>query len=379
MLRQGSEKCAGLYRKTSDYLTSIFRSFSGSTNDGRVPNSLSSSTQSSCAASESSSKVSTDISFYKRQHKNFDNLVDTSDFSTESESDLRSSSRAPSRADSICSCFSCSHSVDVSFIRQPRPSVIITDYQVRDFYEVLDVLGEGSFSTVYLAESKLERGGFAAIKVVQKADLIKTKQIPVVYNGYEDDQIPEDWQEYQEEVEDLTWLVDREIRVMHEFDHPHIIHLEEVFEDKEVACFVMELAKGGEVFDRLVERVSFKELEAADLTVQLLCAVQHIHDQGVVHRDLKLENLLYYDDSEDSKIMVADFGLSDWEDNLEAGSSVVALQATWHRKSLPEKRVQLRWRLGSRSDCVHSAGRIPSVFTREGRTRHGRNRAEENS
>ncbi len=39
---------------------------------------------------------------------------------------------------------------------------------------------------------------------------------------------------------------------------------------------------------------------------------------GIVHRDLKLENLLYYDDATDSKILVGDFGLSEWEDRLAA-------------------------------------------------------------
>ena len=51
---------------------------------------------------------------------------------------------------------------------------------MRDFYDVLDVLGEGSFSTVYLAESLVEKGGYAAIKVIQKVDLKNTKKIPAV-------------------------------------------------------------------------------------------------------------------------------------------------------------------------------------------------------
>ena len=47
-----------------------------------------------------------------------------------------------------------------------------------------------------------------------------------------------------------------------------------------------------------------------------------MHEQGIVHRDLKLENLLYYDDTEDSKILVADFGLSEYEWELKEGSPV---------------------------------------------------------
>ena len=69
---------------------------------------------------------------------------------------------------------------------------------------------------------------------------------------------------------------------------------------------------GGELFDRIVEKGSYSEKDAADLikqvprqsqtsrchshpsTVQVLSAVAYMHDQGVVHRDLKPENLLYY-------------------------------------------------------------------------------------
>ena len=75
---------------------------------------------------------------------------------------------------------------------------------------------------------------------------------------------------YNDEEEDLTWLVDREIRVMSELDHPHIVHLDEVYEDNDTACFVMELAKGGEVFDRLVEKEYFDEISASNLVVQVL-------------------------------------------------------------------------------------------------------------
>ena len=56
----------------------------------------------------------------------------------------------------------------------------------------------------------------------------------------------------------------------------------------------MELAKGGEVFHRLLEKEVFEELEAADMMVQLLGAVQHMHQQGIVHRDLKVSQFLLF-------------------------------------------------------------------------------------
>ena len=71
---------------------------------------------------------------------------------------------------------------------------------------------------------------------------------------------------------------------------------------------------------KVLLQVTFDEMQAVDLIVQLLCAMSYIHSRGIVHRDLKLENLLYYDDAEDSRIMVADFGLSDWVSVLEDGS-----------------------------------------------------------
>ena len=108
-----------------------------------------------------------------------------------------------------------------------------------------------------------------AIKVVEKHNLLKTKKIP---NPLDEDCVHDETAESIEETygteEDLISssmieqnereimrLVDKEIRIMSALDHPHVIHLEEVYEDENRVCFVMELAQGGEVFDRLVEKV----------------------------------------------------------------------------------------------------------------------------
>ena len=192
------------------------------------------------------------------------------------------SSAAPSRSDSTCSCLSCS--VPGDYV--PRESVRNeVGVRIQDFYRFDEVLGEGTFSLVYLAESRVVPENWAAVKVIQKRG---------------------------KHVDDIEWQAEKEIRIMSVLDHAHIVHLNEVFDEEDTICFVMELAKGGEVFDRLIEQGNFSEKETASLVVQLLCALNYIHDQGIVHRDLKLENLLYYDDTQDSRIMVADFGLSEW-------------------------------------------------------------------
>ncbi|KAA0199077.1 hypothetical protein HAZT_HAZT003386 [Hyalella azteca] len=65
---------------------------------------------------------------------------------------------------------------------------------------------------------------------------------------------------------------------------------------------------GGELFDRIVEKGSYTEKDAADLIRQVLEAVDYMHEQGP-------ENLLYYSQDEESKIMISDFGLSKLEDS----------------------------------------------------------------
>ena len=199
-----------------------------------------------------------------------------------------------SRSDSQCSCLSCCTATADE--RQLRHLQRRTATKVQDFYSFEETLGEGTFSVVYLAESRLCPGGWAAAKVIASA-------------GKD--------------------LVDKEVSILSSLDHPHIVHLNEVFfEDEEEdsdsgsVCLILELAKGGEVFDRLLEQGAFSESAASVIIVQLLHAVDYLHQQGIVHRDLKLENLLYYDDTPGSKILVADFGLSDYLCDLDENSPV---------------------------------------------------------
>ena len=87
-----------------------------------------------------------------------------------------------------------------------------------------------------------------------------------------------------------------------------IIRLEGIYESKHYIYIVMEKLEGGELFERIVGRPRFTEVEAARLIKPLLEAVAYLHDLGIAHRDLKPENVLCGESMDDIKI--ADFGLS---------------------------------------------------------------------
>jgi serine/threonine protein kinase len=85
----------------------------------------------------------------------------------------------------------------------------------------------------------------------------------------------------------------REISILKLLHHPHITRLYEVMESKNSIYLVTEHAGGGEIFDHLVTHGRMKEEEAARVFSQIVSAVDYCHRNGVVHRDLKAENLLF--------------------------------------------------------------------------------------
>lgn len=88
----------------------------------------------------------------------------------------------------------------------------------------------------------------------------------------------------------------REISILKLLHHPHITRLYEVMESKNSIYLVTEHAGGGEIFDHLVTHGRMKEEEAARIFSQIVSAVDYCHRNGVVHRDLKAENVLLDDD-----------------------------------------------------------------------------------
>jgi calcium-dependent protein kinase len=106
----------------------------------------------------------------------------------------------------------------------------------------------------------------------------------------------------------------REVTALKDLDHPNIIKLIEVVEDDHYVHFITELCTGGELYDRIKSQTPRQEIcsekESAELIRCVLDAVRYCHEKNIVHRDLKLENLLFKTTEKDSPIKIIDFGLA---------------------------------------------------------------------
>lgn len=109
-----------------------------------------------------------------------------------------------------------------------------------------------------------------------------------------------------------------EINAMRRLDHPNIVKLYEIFEDRDEdqIHMVMELCTGGELVEQVqAMRDGMDELDVARLVMKMLSALNHCHENDVVHRDIKLENFVYehageQPDRGEPELKLIDFGLS---------------------------------------------------------------------
>ncbi|XP_073386020.1 calcium and calcium/calmodulin-dependent serine/threonine-protein kinase isoform X2 [Physcomitrium patens] len=110
-------------------------------------------------------------------------------------------------------------------------------------------------------------------------------------------------------------LVKNEIMVMMRIvdevsPHPNVIHLIDVYEDDGAVHLVLELCRGGELFDRIVQHERYSERDAAKVVRQIASGLAALHQAQIVHRDLKPENCLYVNPLAEAPLKIMDFGLS---------------------------------------------------------------------
>jgi len=97
-----------------------------------------------------------------------------------------------------------------------------------------------------------------------------------------------------------------EISVQRSLDHPNIVKAYEVYETKHNIYVLMEYCSGGDLY----ARVPYVESQAANIITQLCSAIGHMHDNGIIHRDIKMENIMFESNDPMAKIKLLDFGLS---------------------------------------------------------------------
>lgn len=105
----------------------------------------------------------------------------------------------------------------------------------------------------------------------------------------------------------MSTTLTREIHHHRQLHHPHIIQLYEVIATENHIWLITELCSGGELFDYLIEKGRVSEPETRIIFGQLCLAVAYIHGKGILHRDLKLENVLL---DERCRVKLGDFGFT---------------------------------------------------------------------
>jgi len=151
-------------------------------------------------------------------------------------------------------------------------------------FSLAEVLGRGRFSQVRRC-TQLAGGRSCAVKIME----------------LDDPELGANPQDAEKEI--LA-----EVNVLRMVEHPNIVDLQETIKDAGRYYLVLEDLNGGDLFDRIEQNGPYKEEDAALLLRQVVTAVDYLHAKGVVHRDLKPDNLVFVSKVPDSKIKIIDFG-----------------------------------------------------------------------
>ncbi|KAJ8247269.1 hypothetical protein GJAV_G00244340 [Gymnothorax javanicus] len=129
--------------------------------------------------------------------------------------------------------------------------------------------------------------------------------------------------------ESVLMKVEREIAILKLIEHPHVLKLHDVYENKKYLYLVLEHVSGGELFDYLVKKGRLTPKEARKFFRQILSALDFCHSHSICHRDLKPENLLL---DEKNNIRIADFGMA----SLQVGDSLLETSCGSPHYACPE-------------------------------------------
>ena len=160
-------------------------------------------------------------------------------------------------------------------------------------YKLVKLLGKGSFGHVYLGNTTFMNRSDHPIGNNKAGKQVAIKEIKI--SGME--------------AKDKK-KVFNEIKILKDVKHPNIIELYEVIETPGAICIVMEYCQGGDLYQYLKEKKQLDENEVQDIVHQVAQGLKEMYKKDIMHRDIKLQNLLRSDDSPSCTIKIADFGLA---------------------------------------------------------------------
>ena len=153
---------------------------------------------------------------------------------------------------------------------------------IEDFYVLIKEIGVGSTSTVYLAED-LEKRHQVAVKCVKKSYLQKPQSLRNLSN---------------------------EIKIMRKIEHKNVCKLYSVFESEDEVFLVMEYIPYGSLLKLITEEGELPESTALKFMRTFIETLEYLHSHKIVHRDLKLENILISCKSSEIEFKIIDLGLA---------------------------------------------------------------------
>ncbi|XP_047927797.2 serine/threonine-protein kinase DCLK2 isoform X2 [Anser cygnoides] len=148
-------------------------------------------------------------------------------------------------------------------------------------YKVGKVIGDGNFAVV---KECIERstGKEFALKIIDKAKCCGKEH-----------------------------LIENEVSILRQVKHPNIIMLIEEMDTPTELYLVMELVKGGDLFDAITSSTKYTERDGSAMVYNLASALKYLHGLNIVHRDIKPENLLVCEYPDGTKsLKLGDFGLA---------------------------------------------------------------------
>ena len=166
-----------------------------------------------------------------------------------------------------------------------------------------DPIGLGSLGKVYLCNHIATNKVFA-VKVVSKAGLSSNYLKNHVIEG--------------------------QVKMIQQLNHPSILKIFDFFYDPNNFYIVMEYVKGGDLVDKVAECGPFTEQKAANVMKQIFCSLGYLHKKGIVHRDVKCENILVEEEKVkgDNKEMIIKLIDFDTVAKLNTGEKLKGLYGT---------------------------------------------------